>query len=235
MLTKVCSTCKIEKELNNFNKCTRKKYGVSSVCKECHSSYRKEMYAKNRDKELNQVKDYQLKTYGPRPKRNFKNGKQNKKCEKAGRTVESVCKSCGDLIFISKNEFEKGVKKYCSKSCRQTSYQSVYARYLSQVKRRAIKLNKEYDLSEEYLKYLLEEKQENRCALTKVPIRLRHTKESSCLYNSASLDRIDNARGYTKDNVQWVVLGINYMKLDFDESEVNILLKLITQNYTDMV
>lgn len=235
MLSKRCSTCKIEKEVSGFSKCARKKFGLASVCKECHSSYRKKRYYENRDKELNQVKEYQLRTYGPRPKRPVKSEKQNQVCKKAGRTVEVNCEACGEGIFITKKEFDKGVKKFCSKSCRKTSYRSVYGRYLYQVQRRSKKLGRDFDLDEDYLKTLLEVVQGNRCALTNVPITLRDEREESCLYNSASLDRIDNSKGYTKDNVQWVVLGANYMKLDFHENEVHVLLRLIKENYTGMV
>jgi hypothetical protein len=48
------------------------------------------------------------------------------------------------------------------------------------------------------------------------------------------LDRIDSKKGYTKDNVQWLALGINYMKLDFEESELHRILKLVKENYTSV-
>ena len=52
---------------------------------------------------------------------------------------------------------------------------------------------------------------------------------------SASLDRIDSNLGYIIGNVQWVCLGINYTKLNYSDSELHFLLKLIKENYTDMV
>jgi hypothetical protein len=39
---KICSKCKIEKDLSEFNKCKNKKDGVSVWCKECFKQYRKE-------------------------------------------------------------------------------------------------------------------------------------------------------------------------------------------------
>ena len=34
-------------------------------------------------------------------------------------------------------------------------------------------------------------------------------------YTTASLDRIDSSKGYTKSNIQWVHKDINKMKSDF--------------------
>lgn len=55
-------------------------------------------------------------------------------------------------------------------------------------------------------------KQERRCALSGLPIVFGCGQERS----TASLDRIDNDRGYLKDNVQWVHKSINMMKQCLD-------------------
>ena len=34
---------------------------------------------------------------------------------------------------------------------------------------------------------------------------------------TASLDRIDSTKGYSKDNIQWVHKDINCMKMDFSQ------------------
>jgi len=51
------------------------------------------------------------------------------------------------------------------------------------------------------------------------------------LANSASLDRIDNEKGYIKGNVRFVCLGINYMKNRRADSEVFELLDKILEYY----
>lgn len=56
-------------------------------------------------------------------------------------------------------------------------------------------------------------KQERMCALSGVPIVLAQSdKAFKGLVGTASLDRIDSARGYHHDNVQWVHKHINRMK-----------------------
>lgn len=45
------------------------------------------------------------------------------------------------------------------------------------------------------------------------------------------LDRIDNTKGYIVGNVQWVALGINYMKLSKTDEDVHKLLRLVLEYY----
>ena len=40
-----------------------------------------------------------------------------------------------------------------------------------------------------------------------------------CIRKTASLDRIDSNKGYTKDNVQFVHKDINWMKQDFEQNK----------------
>lgn len=56
-------------------------------------------------------------------------------------------------------------------------------------------------------------------------------KEKKTLHGSASLDMIDSSRGYTEDNVQWVCLGINYMKLNYSDEDLHLLLGMIKEKY----
>jgi hypothetical protein len=53
--------------------------------------------------------------------------------------------------------------------------------------------------------------QQERCALSGLPLSLKETK-GKYKKRTASLDRIDNTRGYEPDNVQWVHKDINWMK-----------------------
>ena len=60
-------------------------------------------------------------------------------------------------------------------------------------------------------------KQKGLCALTKIPMVMNHhklTKDKKTPYY-ASIDRLDNAKGYIKGNIQFLCLGINYMRNTF--------------------
>jgi hypothetical protein len=60
------------------------------------------------------------------------------------------------------------------------------------------------------------ERQDGRCALTGLPLVMpRRFKEYDG--GTAALDRRDNTRGYTLDNVQWIHKDVNMMKNKFDQ------------------
>jgi hypothetical protein len=229
---KKCGKCLEIKEELDFNKNKKKKDGVSSICKECHSTYRREHYLKNKEKVISQVNEYRLNN----PEiYSSKSRKMNVFSKKAGRTIEVKCSNCNNIVYQSKNDLLLEKKTYCSKECKSIDNKSLYYLYLKQVEKRAIKSNKEFNLSEDFIKDLLENKQDNKCNITNINIKLNQKNTSSTLHESASLDRIKSDKGYTEDNVQWVCLGINYMKLDYSDDDLHLLLKLIKDNYTGMV
>lgn len=66
--------------------------------------------------------------------------------------------------------------------------------------------------------------QNKKCALSGVPLFFGKKGKD----NSASLDRIDNAKGYELGNVQWVHKHVNFMKRDLDQSYFIELCKKIS-------
>jgi endogenous inhibitor of DNA gyrase (YacG/DUF329 family) len=224
--TKKCSKCLEIKSLNEFNKNKSKKFGVASVCKICHSNYRKEHYIKNKTKVIEQVNEYRVKNPDKVTKYTM-----NAFSKKAGRTIPVNCAKCDNIVYQNSFDYFNNKKSYCSLECKKIDCKSDYHHYLLQVKKRAIKNKKEFDLDEQFIKDLLENKQKNKCNVSNIDIKIYPLKSDKSLSNTASLDRIDSNKGYTKDNVQWVCLGINYMKLDFSDMELHKLLKLIKENY----
>jgi hypothetical protein len=80
----------------------------------------------------------------------------------------------------------------------------------------------EFDVSIEYIwkLFLL---QNRRCAITGEPIEFGKN-------SSASLDRINNSRGYIKGNVWWVHKKVNSIKNDMSLSEMYSWCEKILQN-----
>ena len=62
--------------------------------------------------------------------------------------------------------------------------------------------------------------QKEKCAITGESISFAITpQERKDNIGTASLDRIDNCKGYTKDNIQWVHKYINYMKMNLSQND----------------
>lgn len=55
---KVCSTCKVDKSIDFFNKNSSKKYGINSACKDCIKIEAKKTYLKHKESRLLKVKAY---------------------------------------------------------------------------------------------------------------------------------------------------------------------------------
>ena len=212
----ICTKCNLEKDINFFSKNCKKSNGINSVCKKCHSEYRRKHYLLNRDKVSKQVRNYE---------------KLHPNFIKSGRVIQSICRVCGGIAYITKKQQLHNVQVSCSQKCNSQLKRVTNCQlYLYQVKKRAEKINKEFNLSVNFLEDLLI-KQNNSCAITNVPITIKNIKEKGALYDTASLDRKDSNKGYTEDNVQWVCLGINYMKLNRTDEELHNTIKLIIDYY----
>ena len=88
-------------------------------------------------------------------------------------------------------------------------------RALPTAKHRAKKRGMAFDLTEEWVKEQME-RQDFKCALTGIPFLADEVAYRVRAY-APSLDRIDNAWGYTTDNVRIVVFAVNLMLSDWGE------------------
>lgn len=102
---------------------------------------------------------------------------------------------------------------------------SVYYHIKSNAKRRGIP----FEITPEQIDELFE-KQNGLCAISGVPIVLVPNYRDQSKDNTASLDRIDNFKGYTYDNVQWVHKIINVMRNKLTIKEFTTWCKQVTQN-----
>jgi hypothetical protein len=223
----ICTKCKIDKVEEEFS-FKSGKTERRTQCKKCHSEYRKQKYIENKEKEISQVLEYRKLNPNKYTKEYKKiNYKHSSFSKKAGRIYESKCPICNNIVYVTLKELEINFIRYCSIECRSNTFKDEYEHYCSNINKR-IKGCGNNNVTPEYLKLLME-KQENKCAITNLPIRVYSNKEKNTLYESASLDRIDSKIGYIEGNVQWVCLGINYMKLNFSNEELIKTIELIKQ------
>ena len=69
------------------------------------------------------------------------------------------------------------------------------------------------------------------CPFTGIQLILsNYSKINTDPINSASLDRIDNAKGYIKGNIRWVSRAINFMKNSMSDDKVFDLFNIIHQH-----
>lgn len=92
---------------------------------------------------------------------------------------------------------------------------SVYGIY----KQRAEAKGLDFTISKEYL-WDLFEKQNRKCALTGLDIFFTEKTQTKGYRKTASLDRIDNSKGYIEGNLQWVHKDINLIKRNLTEEQL---------------
>jgi hypothetical protein len=70
------------------------------------------------------------------------------------------------------------------------------------------------------------EKQVGKCAYTGTPLT-NGDSDNRIWTGNASLDRVDSSKGYTVDNIQWVIKDVNTMKMDLSSDRFVELCKLV--------
>jgi hypothetical protein len=111
-----------------------------------------------------------------------------------------------------------------------TGHEEIYGSYWRQLKLNAMERKHKFNLTIEYA-WKLFIKQNRKCALSGVQLEFpKFLREKADTLSRPSLDRIDSTKGYIKGNVQWVSVAVNYMKLDYSQSEFINLCKLIASH-----
>lgn len=143
------------------------------------------------------------------------------------------CKcTCGNIKeitrtnIISGHALSCGCLRYKTGKLNKTwkGYEEISSSFFTSIKRHALERNLIFDITIEdaWNQYI---KQNKKCALTNLDLILEKIKN-----RTASLDRINNNIGYTKDNIQWVHKDINWMKGTFTQDEFISLCKMVSLN-----
>lgn len=130
--------------------------------------------------------------------------------------------SCGNIHEVKSPYLRRGEIKSCGKCKEHYAWQGVGEMsgwYYGTVKRNADRRGYEFNISKEYLWCLFLE-QDRKCALTEQDIFFVRNITNNTIsrrMQTASLDRIDNDRGYIEGNVQWVHKDVNRIKREYDQ------------------
>jgi len=199
--------------------------GQPTWCSDCREKYKEEVEKATIEKYLNKkIGDFVVIKYL---------GKNKYKSR------EWLCKcKCGnERIFRTSMLSGNGVVK--ATQCKECYKQSVelknrvynyipnrfWYKLLNVSKRR----KKEINITKKYL-YNIYEQQNKKCALTGVDLYFTDLRTNYNRYTNASLDRIDNSKGYIKGNLQWLEKRVNMMKQQYSQDEFIEVCKMVTKN-----
>lgn len=158
--------------------------------------------------------------------------------------ISIICSSCNKSFERETKEYTRAIKKgwnsFCSRSCAGKQWiknfgtksnrdpskilghtnadeYTGFRKFIRLSKRRSNIKEQNCDLDLLYIKNLWEQ-QNGICPITGWKLLLKERKE--CLPNQASLDRIDNTKGYIKGNVRFVSLIANYCRNNFTDEQM---------------
>ncbi len=142
-----------------------------------------------------------------------------------GYIFECSCKRCGLIRTFSKHAIQTNKVPTCPQCTPHFHEDTVICQFWRRVANTASRCNREFKVRLDFALNLLKN-QENKCALTDLPISFAKTWKEK-VKTTASLDRIDSSIDYSEDNVQWVHKDVNRMKLEFSVKYLRYLCTLI--------
>jgi hypothetical protein len=153
------------------------------------------------------------------------------------KTSSKLCKGCNEVKdlteFYTNPNLKNGRAFYC-KSChnersKQYYHDKPWSVFLSNMKGRTRQKGWE---EVEWTKEEIEEKLSGCCEVTGIPFDTERSTGENHMSNPfiGSPDRIDNSKGYTKENTRWVVLIFNVMHGNFSDEQVKQFIEHLRNN-----
>ena len=150
--------------------------------------------------------------------------------------MEVKCDYCGKLFEYKESpaHYNRTKRHYCSRSCQGNGNNIIQGNQLHglakhkngkqdtcyqlwcQAKRRAKKKGRKFDLSPIEIPIIPE-----FCPVLGIPIRMT----GKLTGNSPTIDRIDNTKGYVKDNIRIISYRANRLKADATIEELKLIIK----------
>ncbi len=151
-----------------------------------------------------------------------------------GKHTVWVCKcDCGNECEFTSYILVKGKVKSCGCLNKGKNHKNwsgcgeIHGENLNGIRMSAERRGLEYSVSKEYLMDLYL-KQNRKCALSGIEIKFGQKYHGT--ETTASLDRINNDKGYIEGNVQWLHKAINWMKQDYTQEEFIEYCSLVTRS-----
>lgn len=117
-----------------------------------------------------------------------------------------------------------------NKSHRWNGYGDISGSYFKRLKHDAYKRNIDVQITIKDL-WELFISQKGKCALSGEPLSFNKNHSKHYKSQTASVDRIDSSKGYTKDNIQWIHKEINTTKWHFNQEYFLNICALVAKKY----
>ena len=144
--------------------------------------------------------------------------------------------SCGNIVIVFGEALKRGMSKSCGCLKKELlsaktwkGYEEISGVYWSGLQDGAVRRNMEWNVSVEYA-WQVYLNQNKLCKLTNLPIHFERNSKKNGLLQNASLDRIDNNKGYIENNIQWLHKDINKLKWDWSTDKLYEMCELIVKN-----
>lgn len=145
------------------------------------------------------------------------------------------CKcDCGNYKHVTQSNLTSGNVTSCG--CNKNlqgkqhklyrGYEDISLRYWSRIQNNARNRGLDFSITIEYAWGVWKE-QNRLCALSGQSLCFQRSKSSNF---TASLDRIDNSKGYVEGNIQWIHKDINKCKTDFSQDYFLAMCKMVADN-----
>lgn len=150
------------------------------------------------------------------------------------KAVTCKCK-CGKIIRCKKTLINSGRKKSCGCMISETEFVSknIMRMYWFAVRTNALQRNIDFNINPEDLETKINQ-QNFKCALSGLDITLPYSHNEFLKDRewTASVDRIDSNKPYTRDNIQFVHKDINRMKMNLSEQKFLEYCRLIVNHHS---
>jgi hypothetical protein len=156
------------------------------------------------------------------------------------RKWKCICINCGAEVIRNSHQLTCGYRARClckifTGSNNFTGYKDIPGKYWKRILRGANLRNIPVEVTIEDI-WEVYSQQNKKCALSNLDISFgrENNLEKYTENCTASLDRIDNTKGYIKNNIQWVHKDINMIKKHYEQDYFLYLCKLIVNNIYDI-
>lgn len=232
---KYCSKCQATKPFSDFKNKKNSKDGKQCWCRSCeHINQKQYRHKKGINKRYKE--DISVDVSGMK----FEYIKViNRVTDIKGKTHlwNCIC-DCGRTKMVRSNHLING--KVTSCGCKMNrngsecklwdGYGEISGSYFSKIRSGALSREISFNITIEYI-WNLFIKQNRKCALTGIDLDIGG--HNNKINKTASLDRIDNNKGYEEGNVQWVHKDVNRMKREYLEEYFIEICKKITEHQNE--